>query len=225
MKYKGIIFDFNGTLLFDEELHKEAWQHFSMKYFNKGISMDLFVKNMFGRVNKDIVTFFFNKELSAEKTFEYGEEKESLYRELIVQNKEKYQLADGVPEMLDALKSKNIPIAIATSSPKLNVDFYIDHFKMDKWFSDKHIIYDDGTMNSKPEPDIFLKASERLGLNPQDCIVFEDSNSGLLASHKANIGRIIRIIPPQTKQISEKPDYVYTEFIGFSEIDIFKLME
>ncbi|MBF5066567.1 HAD family hydrolase, partial [Salmonella enterica subsp. enterica serovar Istanbul] len=78
---------------------------------------------------------------------------------------------------------------------KENVAFYFDIFDLARWFDWDKIVYDDGSFPGKPQPDIFLKAADKLSLAPADCLVIEDAYSGLLAAKRAGIGTIIAIDP------------------------------
>ena len=69
------------------------------------------------------------------------------------------------------------------------------------------IVFDDGEINGKPAPDMFLKAARKINQNPSDCIVFEDSVSGIAAAKSADIGKIIIVDPVgQKSKYSSSPD-------------------
>lgn len=75
-------------------------------------------------------------------------------------------------------------MTIATATVKENVEFYFDVFHLDQWFDFDKVTFDDGSFPGKPAPDIFLIASEKLGLRPEECLVIEDAFSGLTAAKK-----------------------------------------
>ena len=191
--YKGIIFDFNGTLFFDSEMHLEAWREFSAKLRGYPFSDEEMRKHMFGRTNKDIITYALGETPSADFIKTLAEEKEGIYRERCRKMGKSCKLAPYAVEFLDYLKAKNIPRTIATMSDKNNVDFFIEHFELEKWFDVSKIVYDDGRIKGKPEPDIYLKAAKNLNLHPEHCVVVEDAVSGIEAANKANIGKIVAI--------------------------------
>lgn len=101
--------------------------------------------------------------------------KETIYRELCLQDEERFRLAPGAAELLDWLCEHGIPHTIATASEIRNVRFFREHFGLDRWFDPRRIVYDDGTFSGKPAPDIYLRAAERIGLSPSRCIVAEDA--------------------------------------------------
>ena len=92
------------------------------------------------------------------------EEKEGIYRRLCREDVERFRLADGLPEALDRLQARGVPMAIATGAGRGNLDFYFEAFHLERWFDWDHVIYDDGTLPGKPAPDVYLRACARLGV-------------------------------------------------------------
>lgn len=190
---QGIIFDFNGTLLFDSQLHYDAWKLFSKKLRGYEFSDKEMRENMFGRTNADIIEYTLGYKPSEDEIIKLAFEKEEMYRQMCMKNKKDFVLAPYAEEFLDYLKEKNIPRTIATMSEWDNVDFYIKEFKLERWFDLDKIVYSDGKIAGKPAPDIYLIAAKNIGLNPKDCVVIEDSLAGLESAYNAKIGHIIAI--------------------------------
>lgn len=211
MKYQGIIFDFNGTLFWDSAKHKQAWREFSKRLRGTSFTDEEMIKYMFGRTNEAIITYAISKKPTPQMVEELGQEKEALYRQMCLKDKENFKLADGVPEFLDFLKENDIPRTIATMSDKTNVDFYIEHFNLKKWFDLDKIVYSNGLIPGKPAPDIYQIAAKNLHLDPKDCIVVEDAVSGIDSAQAAGIGKIIAIC-------SEEPQEFYQTIPAVSEI-------
>jgi len=189
MNKKGVIFDFNGTLLWDTQLHNIAWDNF----FNlHGFSLSDEEKHhkMHGRLNKEIIAELFGDRLTGAEVERYGLEKEYEYQRLC-EELEDFSLAEGVTELFQELKKESIPYVIATASGIENVDFYMRRLELGKWFSREQIIYNDGSMRGKPFPDLFLKAIQVLGLDSRDITIFEDSVAGIKAAETAGAGKII----------------------------------
>ena len=215
---KGIIFDFNGTMFFDSRENEAAWQEFILDLRGESISDQDFQNHIHGRSNESALEYLLQRSITPEELGRYTKQKETLYRTLCLKNKERLHLVDGLPELLDQLVEMNIPIAIATSAEKSNLDFYLHHFNLLHWFNLDKIIYNDGTFPCKPDPTIYLKATKALNLSPPDCIVIEDSPSGIKAAKAADIGKIIRIASPEDfaflQNLSEV-DSVITDFKNF----------
>lgn len=210
-QYKGIIFDFNGTLYWDSPKHKEAWIEFSRRLRGTPFSDEEMLKYMFGRTNEEIIKYAIGKQPTPEMVEKLAFEKEEVYRNMCLKDKENFHLADGVVEFLDFLKENNIPRTIATMSEKDNVDFYIKYFNLTNWFDLDKIVYSDGTIPGKPAPDIYEIAAKNIGLTPQECIVVEDAISGIESARAANIGKIIAIC-------SEESPELYKSIPAVSEI-------
>lgn len=219
----GIIFDFNGTMFQDSHFHEEAWIHMIKKYSNKTVTDDDILMNIHGRTNNKILRYFISENLTDAEIKKLSIEKEAFYRELVLKNPEQIKFTEGLTEVLDKLKEKNIPFTIATATGEENIGFYFDTFNLHKWFSLEKIVYNDGTFPGKPAPDIFLLSAKKLGLDPKDCVVVEDAFSGLLAAKRANIGQIIAIDPfHKNEELFSsdelKVDGVIADFEGFLDV-------
>lgn len=217
--FKGIIFDFNGTLYWDSHLHKQAWREYSKILRGTMFSDEEMVKYMFGRTNEQIIRYAIGKQPTPEMVAEYGDEKEELYRQMCLKDKEHFHLAKGAVEFLDFLKENGIPRTIATMSDKTNVDFFIEHFHLEKWFEIDKIVYSDGIIPGKPAPDIYQIAAEKLGLQPKECIVVEDALSGIKAAEDAGIGKIVAICSEEPPELYENIPAVTGIIKDFNEFD------
>ena len=193
MQYKGFIFDFNGTLFWDTPLHNRAWELFLGKH-GYSMSYEEMTHAIHGKMNKDILPAIFQRTLSATETSTLAEEKERIYRELCLTVG--MHLAPGATRLLNKLGSMGVKCAIATASPAVNVDFYIQQFGLHQWFDSTAIVCDNGTYRSKPHPDLFLEAAKRLNIAPQNCIIAEDSIAGIEAAKTAGCTKIYGIASP-----------------------------
>lgn len=219
MKYKGIIFDFNGTLFFDSEKHLEAWREYSKRLRGTAFSDEEMRKYMFGRTNEDIIAYAIGRKPEPELVEKLAKEKEEVYREMCRKDYENTKLAPGAIDFLNFLKNNNIPMTIATMSEKDNVDFYIEEFNLSKWFDIEKIVYSDGTIPGKPAPDIYQIAAQKLHLSPKDCIVVEDAISGIEAAKSAGIGKIIAIASMESVDLYKNIPAVTQIIKNFDEID------
>lgn len=216
---KGIIFDFNGTLYWDSQLHYDAWREFSAILRGTSFSDEEMRDKMFGHTNEDIIEYAIGRKPSKEMVEKYGKEKEALYRKRCLLKPEDFHLASGAVELLDYLKDKNIPRTIATMSEWDNVEFYIKEFHLEKWFDLDKIVYSDGTIPGKPAPDIFLIAAEKIGLNPSDCLVVEDAIAGINSAKNAGIGKIIAIASLEPLEFYQKMEGLSGIIKDFNEFD------
>ncbi len=216
---KGIIFDFNGTLYWDSQLHYDAWREYSKILRGYEFTTQEMQEKMFGHTNADIIEYAIGKKPSQELVEKYAKEKEALYRKQCLLDKESFHLAPGAVNFLDYLKENNIPRTIATMSEWDNVEFYIKEFHLEKWFDIDKIVYSDGTIPGKPAPDIFLIAAAKINLNPSDCIVVEDAYAGIKSAKSAGIGKIIAIASLESPDFYKKMPEVNDIIKNFNEFD------
>lgn len=216
---RGIIFDFNGTLFWDSQLHLDAWREFSAKLRGKPFSDEEMLKYMFGRTNEDIIAYAIGKKPAKELVEKLAEEKEAYYRNMCLKKPEEFKLAPHAEDFLNYLKENNIPMTIATMSEWCNVEFYIKEFKLARWFDLDKIVYSNGKIPGKPAPDIYEIAAKNLDLAPQDCIVIEDALSGIEAARLANIGKIIAIASREPKEFYKNVPGVSQIITDFNQID------
>jgi beta-phosphoglucomutase len=217
MKYKGIIFDFNGVLLWDSHLHEKAWGDFSKILRGNPLSSEEIFGHVHGRTNKYVLEYVLNRTITPQELHVLSSQKESLYQELCLQNQEEFQLSPGAIDLLNFLVNNDIPHTIATASDGNNLKFFIKHLKLDKWFITSEIVHDDGSFSGKL--DMFLKAAENLKLPPEYCIVIEDSKSGIRAAHEANIGKIIGFGPKDKHDLLLSLDGVSEAICSLDQFD------
>ena len=180
-KVDAIIFDMDGVLIDSERISFKCFQEVLKEYKYK---MDeKFYLTMIGRNFKSI------KAIMEEK---YGEDFQFdiIYRKKAdlayeITNKNGVIVKDGVHELLDYLKEEKYKIAVASSTRRERVLQLLEEAKI----KDKvdYIICGDQVENSKPDPEIFLKAAKGLDIKPENCIVIEDSDAGITAAHAANM--------------------------------------
>lgn len=195
--YHALIFDFNGVLLWDTLLHEQVWKDFAARLRGTPLSDEEIAVHMHGRTNQHLLEYLLGRELGAAEIERLSEEKEGRYRARALALGADYQLSPGAVDLLDYLAAHGIPRTIATASGKGNLDFFIQHLELARWFDLAQIVYDDGVRPGKPAPHIYLQAAQNLDQAPAGCIVVEDSLSGLQAAHKAGIGYIIALGPPE----------------------------
>ncbi|GAB6121149.1 HAD family hydrolase [Dysgonomonas termitidis] len=188
MSFSGVIFDFNGTLFWDTKLHNKAWDIFLTKHDLYLSDEDKFSK-MHGKNNRDLFISIFGGQLSDHQIIDYTMEKELLYQELCL--KTNMHLAPGVTGFLDFLKDENIPFTIATASGKENLDFYFECLPLAKWFEYDKVVYNNGKIKGKPDPQIYQTALSVINKNPGEVIIFEDAVAGLRSAKNARAGKII----------------------------------
>lgn len=174
-------------------MHLEAWEAYLEKL---GIEHLGIGPKMHGRRNDDIVLEFITRgkhgDLSPEQIFEHGAAKEALFREMMTPHLDRH-LVPGLIEFLD--RCKGAPIGLATNAEPANVEFVLEGAGLRSRF---HVVVDGHQVERpKPFPDVYLRAAELLGTDPGNCIVFEDSPTGIAAARAAG-ARVVGIASHST---------------------------
>jgi len=172
----GVIFDMDGVIMDNNTYHEAAWRDFCEKHGIRLTDEELH-EHVFGRVAKDTLEFIFKKELKSEAIDRFVEEKEIIYRSIY---RHQIRPLDGLIKLLDDLKINNIPMAMATSAPPGNVLFTFSYLPIESYFN--HLLNASHISRGKPDPEIYIKAIQYLALPPENCVVFEDSISGVRAA-------------------------------------------
>jgi beta-phosphoglucomutase len=181
----GLIFDMDGVLVDSNPVHREAWVVFNRRF---GVeTTDSMHERMYGKRNDEIIRDFFGQNLDADEVLLRGADKERLYREMIGGNLESI-LVPGLRPFLDAYR--DVPMAVATNAEPANVDFLLDEAGLRPYF--RAVVDGHQVENPKPYPDIYLRAAKLLEIAPANCIVFEDSFSGVAAALAAGM-RVIGV--------------------------------
>ncbi len=201
---KAAIFDFNGTLFYDTDKHRQAWKRYGKKLLGRPVTEEEWQTSILGRNNKLILTFLLGRTPTEEETIRMGGEKEACYRQLCLEDPDALHLAPGAEAFLDWLKEEGVACTIATSSDMENLNFFFEQFGLNRWFRKELCVCEDGTFAGKPAPDIYLKAAEKLSVSPSESVVFEDALSGIRAAHSAGVGKIVAIAS------SAEPEYLAT---------------
>jgi beta-phosphoglucomutase len=182
----ALLFDIDGVLIQSNDIHTQAWE----KYLHlHGIPVDVraIYHRMHGRRNDEIVRDFFGDSLSVEQIDRHGADKEALYRQLMLAEFDAHVTA-GVMEFLE--KVRGVRAAVVSNAEPANVDFVLDRGGFRSYFQ---VIVDGHQVECpKPSPEIYLKAAGELHVDPRDCIVFEDSFSGVQAARSAG-ARVVGI--------------------------------
>ena len=187
MSIKGIIFDLDGVICSTDEYHYLAWKAMADNY---GIYFDRVINNRLRGVSRmtslDIILEnYHGRDLTDHQKLEMAAFKNDLYRSFLKQMSP-YDLKDEVKNSLDALKEMGIRIAIGSSSK--NAPLILERIGLNGYFD--AVCDGNDISNAKPDPEVFLKAAERLGLKPYECLVVEDAVSGAEAGHNGGFAVI-----------------------------------
>lgn len=181
MRNEAVIFDMDGVLIDSEPLHfsaaitllKRLHVETSEEYHNKYVGCSDPVK--WKKIKNE-----FNIKSSLQEILDM-----SVSTKLELLRQTDCNPIEGIPELLKSLYVRNIPVAVASSSPGKFIKEVINKIRIEKYI--KTWVSGENVEKSKPEPDIFLKTAELLQVNPRGCVVIEDSKNGVIAAKKAGM--------------------------------------
>ena len=183
MTYKAIIFDLDGVICHTDKYHYLAWKTLADRL---GIYFDEEINNRLRGVSRmeslEIILERYVGELSDEEKESYASEKNRLYVKLLEEMSEK-DLSLETKETLDELKARGLKLAIGSSSK--NARFILQRLGLEDYF--EAISDGNNIVNSKPDPEVFLKACSYLGCKPEECLIVEDAEAGLIAGQRAGM--------------------------------------
>lgn len=211
MRYKGAIFDQDGLLFDTEKVYQWAWLEAGRQ---QGVVIDPSVPRRFSGMGRSLI-----KKIIDET---YPELDWQLYSTTAIDLAWEKQLSSippkkpGLLEMLEFCRSNGIKTAVASSSRRhvvrhnLTAAGVIDYFDA--------ITTGEEVKNSKPAPDIFLLAASKIGIEPKDCVVFEDAFSGIRGACAAGMGAVL--IPDQAEPTDEirRLAHVYPDLASAREV-------
>ncbi|MHA1991874.1 MAG: HAD family hydrolase [Candidatus Hodarchaeales archaeon] len=178
---KGIIFDCDGVLVDSEPFSCQALNIVFEKHFGIDIGNDY--TPVIGTSLKDTISYYFDKyNIKYQHTEELLIEKDVVYQEIAKNNLKSFE---GITLFLKDARMKNYKISVASSGTEKKINFSLTEAKLIDYFD--FITSSSEVKKGKPEPDLFLKAAEKMTLDPSLCMVFEDSFSGIEAAKKAGM--------------------------------------
>jgi HAD superfamily hydrolase (TIGR01509 family) len=181
---QGVVFDIDGTLLDNMAFHEEAFNTWAGKHGLPALTLET-RKWMDGKRNRDIFPYLLKREMTVDEVDLLADEKESLYRTL---SKGRLSALPGLERLLQLLQARGLPVALATSAPRANVEHTLAELKYTTRLP--LVARSDEVPHGKPFPDVFLKAAELMGVDPTRCLAFEDAPAGIIAARAAGMTTI-----------------------------------
>lgn len=185
MQAKGYIFDLDGTLTLTQHLHYQAFSVVFKRYGIEYTEHDDRYKYA-GTGSKYIFPTVFAEHgriLSEEEIAQFSAEKRDIYDQIL--EKSSVQAVSGALEFLSEAQQRRIKMIVATGNKAEETKIILAKAGIADFFD--QIVSQKDVEHQKPAPDIFLLAAQKLGLSPQDCIVFEDGINGVKAAKAGGI--------------------------------------
>jgi beta-phosphoglucomutase len=172
----AIIWDVDGTLVDTAAHHFQAWARFAAEIGKPFTHADFAAT--FGMRNPEILRKLFDPNADDALCAKWGERKEDLYRASV--RDEGTQLLPGVAKLLAAFAEAGWPQAVGSSAPVGNLDLLLGITNTRRYFG--AVVTGDDVSRGKPDPEVFLTAASKLGVEPRRCVVFEDAVAGVEAA-------------------------------------------
>ena len=179
---KAVIFDMDGVIVNSEPLHKKAYYNM-FKDFKLDVSESLY-ESFTGKSTYSICEQLCLKFNLSITPYELVNSKRKHFK-YIFENDKSFKMIDGAFELIKDYYKNNLKLVLASSASMLTINKVFEKFDLDKFFVAK--ISGADLKQSKPNPEIFLKAAKISGQNKKDCIVIEDSTNGIIAANSAGI--------------------------------------
>lgn len=213
LKYKAVIFDMDGTMFDTEYLASKAWKR-AGEELNYSITEDI-LSQVRGRNITDAIRIF-SEIFGTDQVYKNAKVLRDRYvADMIKQNG--IPIKKGLFELLSFLRETHTKMAVATSSECERAKKCLTAAGVYDYF-DAHI-YGDMVTNSKPNPDIFLMAARQLDVRAEECLVLEDSKSGIRAGKNAGMYPIlIPDLTPPDKEMTEDASLICNDLMEVLEV-------
>ena len=193
MKEKlAVIFDMDGVIVHTNPYHSRAFREFFSKR-NLSPTEEEFAEHMYGKSNSYILSHFLQRVVEGEELLQMEEEKEGLFRELYAPYVEPIT---GIVEFMHNLKANGAVLGVATSAPRANLDLILSKVPIQEMMGS--ILASENVKKHKPDPEVYLRSAKNLGVEPGQCVVFEDSFSGVSAALNAGM-RVVGVLSSHTR--------------------------
>ena len=207
---KGVIFDMDGTMFDTEPISAFCWKKAGEQtgYAVTDALVNSFLGKNMGAI-AELLKQEFGQELDCNVIIDA---RQHCYKEYILEHGAPHK--EGLVVLLNYLKEQGIPAAVSTSTDRKTAEMVIKRAGVYEYFN--AFVYGDMVEKSKPAPDIFWMAAERIGVRPEECLVVEDSPAGVLAG-KAAGGKTV-FIPDRMLLTEEIKEGISAELNNLEEV-------
>lgn len=177
----AVIFDWDGVIVDSAAAHQRSWELLAQEE-HKSLPPGHFEKG-FGMKNIEIISRILAWTSDPDEIERLSRRKEEIYRQLI--SRGDIRFVPGAIRLLQSLQSHGIPMAIASSTDRANIQLVLEKFLPEIHFAT--LVCAEDVSRSKPAPDVFLAGARQLGLPPDCCVVVEDAPAGIQAARQAGM--------------------------------------
>ena len=184
---KAFLFDLNGTMIDDMDYHTRAWHDVLTNDLGASLTHQEVKMEMYGKGEEMLVRVFGPNRFAHEQEMSaIVFEKEKKYQEAF---RPHLKLIEGLDKFLEKAHQNQKKMAIGSAAIMFNIDYVLDGLDIRHYFP--VTISADNVEKSKPHPETFLKCAEGLGIEPADCVVFEDNPKGVQSALAAGIPAVV----------------------------------
>ncbi len=186
MSAKAFIFDLNGTMIDDMHYHLQIWHDVLTNDLGAKLSIEETRSQMYGKNDELLARVFGEGHFTPAEIEEISQRKEDKYQALY---RPHLDLLPGLFDFLENAHQAGIRLAIGSAAIPYNINFVLDNLNIRHYFN--VIVSAHDVLQSKPHPEVFLKAAELLGVHPDNCTVFEDAPKGVEAAENAGMQSVV----------------------------------
>lgn len=183
---KAFLFDLNGTMIDDMQYHNKAWFDILNEDLGANMSWEEVKEQMYGKNTELLIRIFGKDRFTKDEMNTLSVEKEKRYQ---AEYRPLLKLIDGLDVFLEEAKANGIKMGIGSAAIPFNINFVLDGLNLRHYF--KSIVSADDVVESKPDPETYLKGATELGVLPEECIVFEDAPKGVEAALNAGMRTVV----------------------------------
>jgi beta-phosphoglucomutase family hydrolase len=198
---RGAIFDWDGVIINSGSHHEKSWERLAVE-LNRALPEGHFKKG-FGMKNEVIIPELLGWTTDPAEISAISLRKEELYRELV--RELGIAALPGVETWLRALRDAGIPCVIGSSTHRENITTMLEILGLGRYFAD--IVSAQDVKRGKPDPEVFLTAAKKIGVEPAGGIVFEDALVGIAAAHAAKM-RVVAVTTTESRQHLSHADWI-----------------
>jgi len=198
---RGAIFDWDGVIINSAEHHEASWERIAAE-IGKPLP-DGHFKAGFGMKNEVIIPELLKWTTDLGEVQRLSLRKEELYRAVVVERG--IVALPGVENWLRTLRDAGIPCVIASSTHRENITTALGVLGLGSYFA--AMVTAEDVKRGKPDPEVFLRAAEKIGVTPDRAVVFEDALVGIAAAHAAGM-RVAAVTTTNLRDVLAKADWV-----------------
>lgn len=214
----AVIFDMDGVICHTNPYHSMAFREFfSTRKLNP--TDEEFAQHMFGKSNKYILTHFLKRPIEGEEFIKLENEKEGLFRKIYEPFVSPIM---GIIEFIADLKKNEVKVGVATSAPYANLELILSKVAIRETLGS--LMASEHVKKHKPDPEVYLTSAKNLGLSPANCVVFEDSFSGVTAALSAGM-KVVGVLTSHSKEELPPCNLYINDYTGLSYNTILQLFE